>query len=140
MNIVFHAHKADVTDAVQRRAEQGVRKLGARLRRAVDASIRVAADGTTRRVEIEMRAPRAKPLVAVAEARSYEEAVGEALQRLEAQVEHLKDVRARRIRQARGAESAVLGTIGGAIPPTTLADDEDDDLLDLEEDEEGSAA
>jgi ribosome-associated translation inhibitor RaiA len=120
VNIVFHAHHAEIPGSVQQRAERGVRKLGSRLRRAVDASVRFAADGRTRRVEIELRAPRAKALVASAEATSHERALAEALARLEAQVEHLKDLRARRIRQATrdgalGAGAADLAAVGDAL-------------------------
>lgn len=136
MNIVFHGHHADVSSALQQRAEQRVRKLGGRIRRATDASIRAAADGRFRRIEIELRAPKARPLVAVAESDSYETALGDALARLEAQVEQLKAVRTKRIRQARangavgGVTTAVLAA--GAVPGALGAED-DDDLVDLDE-------
>lgn len=135
MNIVFHAHHAEVPGQVQQRAEHGVRKLGSRLRRTVDASVRFAADGRTRRVEIELRAPRAKALVASAEAPSHEQALSEALARLEAQVEHLRDLRARRIRQA-ARDGA--GTGNGAAPSGLAA--VEDALLDLEDEDEAGAA
>jgi ribosome-associated translation inhibitor RaiA len=135
VNIVFHAHHAAIPGPVQQRAERGVRKLGGRLRRAVDASVRFAADGPTRRVEIELRAPRAKALVASAEASTHEQALAEALARLEAQVEHLKDLRARRIRQA--ARAGAAGN-GAAFAAADLAAVEDA-LLDLDDDAETEA-
>lgn len=136
MNIVFHGHHADVSSALQQRAEQRVRKLGGRIRRATDASIRAAGDGRFRRIEIELRAPKARPLVAVAESDSYEAALGDALARLEAQVEQLKAMRTKRIRQARangatgGVTTAVLAA--GALPDAGRVDD-DDDLVDLDD-------
>ena len=103
MNIVFHAHHADVPEPLQERAEQAVRKLAARLRRAVDASVRFIADGHVRRVEIVLRAPRRQPLVAAGSGRVYEAALGEALERLQSHVAHLREAQGRRIRVARVA-------------------------------------
>ena len=140
MNIVFHAHHAEIPEPVQRRAEHGVRKLGTRLRRAVDASVRFAADGRARRVEIELRAPRAKALVATAEAASHEQALSEALARLEAQVQHLRDLRARRIRQAARDGRGAAGLAGA---PTSAESFDlaavEDALVELE-DEDGAGA
>ena len=90
MNIVFHAHRADMPESLQQRAEQAVQKLAGRLRRAVDASVRFAEDGPIRRVEIVLRAPRQQPLVAAGSGRVYETALGEALERLESHIAHLK--------------------------------------------------
>ena len=101
MNIVFHAHHADMPESLQQRAEQAVHKLAARLRRAVDASVRFAEDGPVRRVEIVLRAPRSQPLVAAGSGRLYETALGEALVRLESHIAHLKAAKGRRIRVAR---------------------------------------
>jgi ribosome-associated translation inhibitor RaiA len=98
VHIVFHAHHADVTDALQARAEQAVRKLASRLRGATDASIRFATDGATRRVEIVLAVARRKPLVAVGAASRNEGALGAALERLTAHVAHVKAERARKRR------------------------------------------
>ena len=101
MHIVFHAHNAEMPESLQQRAEQAVQKLATRLRRAVDASVRFAEDGPTRRVEIVLRAPRQQPLVAAGSGRLYETALGEALERLESHIAHLKAAQGRRIRVAR---------------------------------------
>jgi ribosome-associated translation inhibitor RaiA len=101
VQIVFHAHNADMSDSLQERAEQAVRKLASRLRRAVDASVRFTEDGPVRRVEIVLRAPRRRPLVAVGSGRLYESALGQAVAHLESHLAHLKAVRSRPIRAAR---------------------------------------
>ena len=101
MKIVFHAHNAEMPESLQLRAEQAVQKLATRLRRAVDASVRFAEDGPVRRVEIVLRAPRQQPLVAAGSGRLYETALGEALERLQSHIAHLKAAQGRRIRVAR---------------------------------------
>ena len=124
MNIVFHAHHADMPEPLQQRAEQAVRKLATRLRRVVDASVRFSEDGPTRRVEIVLRAPRQQPLVAAGSGRQYETALGEALQRLESHVEHLRVARGRRIRTARALSRDGITPLFGA-GPVAPRDDED---------------
>jgi ribosome-associated translation inhibitor RaiA len=101
VHIVFHAHRADMPESLQQRAELAVQKLASRLRRAVDASVRFAEDGPVRRVEIALRAPRQQTLVAAGSGRLYETALGEALERLESHIAHLKAAKGRRIRVAR---------------------------------------
>lgn len=118
MNIVFHAHHAELSDAVQRRAASSLRKLAERLRRAMDATVRVAADGPLFRVEVTLRTPRREPLVAVGTARQPEVALGGALERLRAHVAHERASRARRISQLRRASEAVHG--GAAQPGQAL--------------------
>jgi ribosome-associated translation inhibitor RaiA len=118
VHIVFHAHHADVTDALQTRAEQAVRKLASRLRGATDASIRFAADGATRRVDIVLAIARRKPLVAAGAAARFEGALGAALERLSAHVAHVKAERARKRRT----------TPTVALEP---AGDQEDDFADL---------
>jgi len=100
MQIVFHAHHADVTDAMLQRAEQSVRKLAARLRGSIDASVRFAEDGARRRVEIVMRAARRRPLVAEGTGQRYELALGAAMKGMEAHVAHVRADRERRRRVA----------------------------------------
>jgi ribosome-associated translation inhibitor RaiA len=124
VNIVFHAHHADMPEPLQQRAEQAVHKLATRLRRVVDASVRFSEDGPTRRVEIVLRAPRSEPLVAAGSGRLYETALGEALERLESHVEHLRVARGRRIRTARAlSRDGVLPF----VPAELLAAGEEDD-------------
>ena len=119
MNIVFHAHHADATDALQTRAEQAVRKLAGRLRGATDASIRFVTDGATRRVEIVLAVARRKPLVAAGASTRFEGALGAALERLGAHVAHVKAERARKRRTS--------PTI--AIEPAGEPEDDFSDLL-----------
>jgi ribosome-associated translation inhibitor RaiA len=107
MDIVFHGHRATVSDHMRQRAVSGVRKLTARLDRAVDASIRFEQDGRTRRVEIVLRAPRHRRLVAEAEGRYFGPALGEALAHLGTQIGGLKKtVRARAARVRAVARTA----------------------------------
>jgi ribosome-associated translation inhibitor RaiA len=119
VNIVFQSHHADVPEALQRRAEQAVTKLGVRLRGAVDASVRFAEDGPLRRVELTLRAARREPLVATGEARAYEAALTAAVDRMEAQVAHLKELRERAAKRAR--------TVDGAPADLALLGPETDD-------------
>jgi ribosome-associated translation inhibitor RaiA len=109
VHIVFHAHHADVTDALQSRAEQAVRKLASRLRGATDASVRFADDSGTRRVDIVLAIARRKPLVAAGAASRYEGALGAALERLSAHVAHVK---AERARKRRSAPTRLAGSVG----------------------------
>ena len=99
MHIVFHAHRADVTDALQQKAEAAVRKLATRLRGATDASVRFAEDAGTRRCELVLRVARRAPLVAEATSTRYETALATAIERLETHVAHVKAERARRLRR-----------------------------------------
>jgi hypothetical protein len=73
--------------------------------------------------------------VASAEASTHEQALAEALARLEAQVEHLKDLRARRIRQATRAGAAGNGAAFAAADLAAV----EDALLDLDDDAETEA-
>jgi ribosome-associated translation inhibitor RaiA len=93
MQIIFHSHHASVSDRMRLRAEEGVRKLGARLGGAVDAVIRFQDDGPRHRVEIVMRASRHRRLVAEGQARYLGPALTKAVDGLRDQV-----ARARRIR------------------------------------------
>jgi hypothetical protein len=96
VNIVFHVHRADVTEALQAKAAQSVEKLAARLRGATDASIRFAQDGAVKRVELVLRVARRAPLVAEAVGSQYDIALAAACERLAAHVAHVKALRARR--------------------------------------------
>jgi ribosome-associated translation inhibitor RaiA len=114
VNVVFHAHHATVSDALQRRAETNVRKLAERLPRAVDATVRFVEDGPARRVEIELRAAPHRHLVAAGTNRLYDVALSEAVTALEAQVERERAARERRRRAAvRGVVAADGRAFGG---------------------------
>jgi ribosome-associated translation inhibitor RaiA len=121
VHIVFHAHHADVTDALQQRAEQAVRKLAARLRGATDASIRFVKHGATPRVEIMLRVARRKPLVAEGEGSRFEFALNGAVERLSAHVAHVRAERARK-RHAIALRNGTTDTV-------EELDDEQSDLL-----------
>lgn len=125
MHIVFHAHHADVTDALQQRAAQSVTKLAARLRGTTDASVRFADDGAERRVEIMLRAARRRPLVAEGTGSRYEFALASAVERLGAHVAHVRAERERR-RRTRDASR----TVGDAAPAANVDDDFGDLLRD----------
>jgi hypothetical protein len=99
MEIIFHEHHATVSDYMRQRAAAGVRRLTARLERAVDAVVRFEADGPTRRVEIILRTPRHKRLVAKAEGRYFGPVLGVVLARLRPQIAAVK--RTTRARAAR---------------------------------------
>lgn len=112
MNIVLHAHHAQVPEPVLRRAEAAVTRLGARLPRAQDATVRFAEDGALCRVEVTARVPRRAPLVAVGEGRAFDLALAEAVERFERHVGRLRASRERRLQAAqRGAEARRLASI-----------------------------
>lgn len=71
MEIVFHAHHADVTDAMRRRAEQAVRRAAKRIPRVVEAIIRFEEDGPARRVTVCFRAPRHQEIIGRGEDRYF---------------------------------------------------------------------
>lgn len=85
MEIQFQSHHADVSDSLRARAQRAVEKLGARVPNAIDAVIRFEQDGRTRRVEIVLRAPGHKRLVAEGTAERFPSALSLAVKRLEAQ-------------------------------------------------------
>jgi ribosome-associated translation inhibitor RaiA len=90
VEIVFQSHHADVSDSMRTRARRAVEKLATRLRRVVDAVIRFEEDGPTRRVEIVLRAPRQRRLVAAGEGRFFGPALATAVDRLEKQARRTK--------------------------------------------------
>ncbi len=107
MEIIFHAHHASISDSMRRRAEAGVRRIGRRIGRAVDAVIRFEQDGPVKRVEIVLHAPPKRDLVARAESRFYGLALTDALVRIGAQVRSFgKTSTVKRARAARLAARA----------------------------------
>jgi ribosome-associated translation inhibitor RaiA len=99
LHIVFQIHHADASETLQQKAARSIEKLAARLRGAVDAMVRIAADGGMHRVEITVRRPRRRALVAVGAGRQPEAALGEALDALESQVAHVRAAAQRRARR-----------------------------------------
>ncbi|MGQ0539057.1 MAG: HPF/RaiA family ribosome-associated protein [Gemmatimonadaceae bacterium] len=99
VEIVFQSHKAAVSEQLRGKARTAITKLARRLRRTVDATVRFERDGPTRRVEIVLRAPRNRLLVAEARARQYSTALDRAIDHLAAQTNHAKRPAKRRGRR-----------------------------------------
>ena len=95
MEIIFQAHHATISDRMRARAERAVTKAARRLERAVGAVIRFEGDGPTRRVEIVLRSPRHRQLVAEGRSRFYGAALAAAVDRLIAQIPKKDTPRAR---------------------------------------------
>ena len=112
MEIIFHAHHADISPRLQQRAESALRRVVVRLGRAVDATVRVEEDGPTRRVELVLHAPRGRRLVARGEGRFFGPALTIALGRLNAQIARNKTARngSARKRAARSGGRRKLAT------------------------------
>ncbi len=101
MEIVLHAHHAVISENMRRRAERHVRRLERRLPHVVRAVVRFEQDGPVRRVEVELHAPRRRPVVAQGASRHYGPALGEAVERLETQIRRLRRRQQRRRALAR---------------------------------------
>ncbi|MDQ3696462.1 MAG: HPF/RaiA family ribosome-associated protein [Gemmatimonadota bacterium] len=99
MEIIFHAHRAVISDNMRARAERAVRKLATRVRRAVHAVVRFEQDGPVRRVEVVLNAAGRRALVAEGVGRNYGPALAAAIERIEAQLEHRKRTPKARARQ-----------------------------------------
>ena len=98
MEIILHAHNAEIPDSLREQAEAAIRRIANRLRRVVNAIVRFVGDGQTRRVEIVLQSPRSGSIFAQADAREFAPALATAVQRLESQV-----ARARTQRKSRNA-------------------------------------
>jgi len=101
MEIIFHAHHAEISPRLQQRAEASLRRLVVRLGRAVDAIVRIEQDGPSRRVELVLHAPRGRQLVARGEGRFFGPALTMALGRLNAQITRTKRARSVAARRKR---------------------------------------
>ena len=105
MDIIFHAHHANVSDRMRRRAEAAVRRAALRIGRTVDAIIRFEQDGPVKRVEILLHAPRQRDLIARGESKFFGPAFAAAMARLLAQIRPLRAGR-RTARRAAGSRKA----------------------------------
>lgn len=105
MEIIFHTHHANISDAMRRRVEAAVRRRAARLNRTVDAILRFEQDGPVKRVEIVLHAPRQRDLVARGEGRFFGSAAAIAMDRLDVQIGTLRRNR-RTARRAASLEKA----------------------------------
>lgn len=90
MDIVLHAHHAEVPDTVRAAAVAALQRLGERRRRLVNALVRFVADGPQRRVEIVLQGARQPVLVATADSAAFEPALAIALERVEARLAHTR--------------------------------------------------
>lgn len=96
MEIILHAHHAEVTENLRAHAEAAIRRIAGRLHRVVNAIIRFIGDGSTRRVEIVLNGTRSRALFAQADARDFAPALATAVQRLESQVARKRTQQLRR--------------------------------------------
>jgi ribosome-associated translation inhibitor RaiA len=85
---------------MREKAAQMVSKVARRLRRTVDATVFFDSDGPTRKVEIVLRAPRQRALVAEGRARQYAAALDRAIEHLASQTNHAKRPAKERARRA----------------------------------------
>lgn len=86
MEIILHAHHAEIPVSLREQAETAIRRIATRLRRVANAIIRFVGDGQTRRVEIVLNGTRSGSIFAQADARDFAPALATAVQRLETQV------------------------------------------------------
>lgn len=103
MEIVFHAHRAVISDRLRARAESAMSKLAERYAHTVDATIRFEQDGPIRTVEVVMRGHKSRRWVAKGSARTYGPALTSALRQLQQQLIHDKRVAKDRAHLARRA-------------------------------------
>jgi ribosome-associated translation inhibitor RaiA len=90
MEIILHAHHAEVSDTLRAQAEKAIRRLATRLHNVANALVRFVGDGQTRRVEIVLRGSRHREFFAVADARAFAPALSTAVHRLESQVARVR--------------------------------------------------
>lgn len=95
MEIILHAHHAEVTESLREQAEAAVTRLAKRLHRVANAIVRFVGDGDTRRVEIVLQRARSRELFVHADARAFAPALSAAVHRLESQVSRVR--RSRRV-------------------------------------------
>lgn len=95
MEIILHAHHAEVTESLRAQAEAAVIRLAKRLHRVANAIVRFVGDGDTRRVEIVLQRARSRELFVQADARAFAPALSAAVHRLESQVSRVR--RSRRV-------------------------------------------
>lgn len=87
MDIVFHAHHAEISDYMRARASRVVTKVAARMPRVTGAVVRFEEDSRVRRVVIELHASGRK-VVADGRAAFFGPALADAGQRLLARAQH----------------------------------------------------
>ena len=95
MEIILHAHHAEVSESLRAQAEAAITRIAKRLNRVANAIVRFVGDGETRRVEIVLRCARHRELFVHADARAFALALSAAVHRLESQVSRMR--RSRRV-------------------------------------------
>lgn len=90
MDIILHAHHADVSDSLRADAERTVRRIASRWNRVVDAVVRFVGDGPTRRVEIVLHSAHQRDVFVHADARAFRPALILATTRLQRQIQGLR--------------------------------------------------
>jgi ribosome-associated translation inhibitor RaiA len=106
VEIVLKSVHASVSPAMRRTAERIITRAAARLPRAVDAIVRFEQDGTVRRVEVVLHAPRQAAMVATGEGRYFGPALSQALARLTVQMTRERNAPKSRARRANKREAA----------------------------------
>jgi ribosomal subunit interface protein len=96
MEIILHAHHAEVSDSLRTQAETALRRIAVRMHRVAKAIVRFVGDGATRRVEIVLQGTKTRSLFAQADARDFAPALATAVHRIESQVERVRARRERR--------------------------------------------
>lgn len=90
MEIHFHAHHAEVSPAMRKRAERLVLRAAERIPRVVEAVIRFEQDGKLRKVSVALRAPRHRDLLGRGEGAFFGPALATAISRVMAQASREK--------------------------------------------------
>jgi ribosome-associated translation inhibitor RaiA len=98
VEIVVSARNAVVSDSMKQRGKRAVERIARRLGQTVAARISFEEDGPQRRVEIVLRAPRQRNLIAESTAKFFGVALTAAILRLQAQLPK-KDTRKSRSRK-----------------------------------------
>lgn len=96
MEIILHAHHADVSDTLREQAEAAIRRIASRLHRVANAIVRFVSDGSTRRVEIVLHGTRSRSIFAQADAHDFAPALATAVHRIESQIARVRTRRMRR--------------------------------------------
>jgi ribosome-associated translation inhibitor RaiA len=103
VEVILHAHHAPLSDYMRARAERAARRLGDRLERAVDATVRFEVDGKFKRVELVLNAPLAPRLVSEGSGKFFGPALNQAVTRMETQLRRLKRTKLSRARKPQDA-------------------------------------
>lgn len=96
MEIVLHAHHANVSESLKRRTEAALRRIATRMHRVANAIVRFVHDGPTRRVEIILHGTGTRSLFAQADGPHFAPALTIAMHRLESQIDRVRRRRTRR--------------------------------------------